>query len=348
MTTPAFTLSRTNWREYAFAVDSIRRQRANLAFSNSPGLAMFASESLTDEPNDYAMKGVGRAVETGGPAILRFVTLGEHAGAASISGPFGQHNVDPDENDRPSEVNWKFYTHGLAVSEHDLRVNRGDAAVADFLDRQTSNVMMSTGNFLATDLYSTVVGANAINSLPALLNFNDSVQGLSGVTFPFWNVRGLSVVGTAAASIDITSGSFAAVGLADMRRLVNNAEEGMIRPNVILTEYATVERYEASLQPQERFTGAVRVADGSFPSLAFRTIPVIPDRKCTAGNMFALRVGDKTHGVEMTFLAGATFTFNEWKPSPTQNAMVRPLEATCNLSIGNRQFGSNRMTSITD
>jgi hypothetical protein len=348
MTVAGLTLSRTNWREYAYATDAIRRERANLAFSNSPALAMFASETLTDDPNDYGMRGMGRVVQTGAPAILRFVTLGEHAGAAAVSGPFGQHNVDPDENDRPSEVNWKFYNHGLAVSEHDLRVNRGDTAIANFLDRQTSNVLMALGNFLATDIYATAVGANNINSLPALLNFNDSVQGISGQTFLPWNIRGLSVLGTAPASISMTAGSFAASGLTNMRRLVNNAEEGMIRPNVILTEYATIERYEASLQPQERFQGAVKVADGSFPSLAFRTIPVIPDRKCTSGNVFALRVGDRTHGIEMDFLAGATFTFNDWKPSQTQNAMVRPLEATCNLSIGNRQFGSNRMTGVTD
>lgn len=347
MAVPGLTLSRSNWREYAYATDAIRRERANLAFNNSPALAMFASEGLTDDPTSQ-MKGMGRVVQTGGPAILRFVTLGEHAGAAAISGPFGEHNVAPDENDRPSVVNWKFYTHGLAVAEHDLEVNRGDTQIANFLDRQTSNVMMALGNLVADDLYATSVGANNINSLPVLLNFNDAVQGINGQAFLDWNVRGLSVVDTAPASIDITSGSFTAVGLADMRRLVNNAEEGMIKPNVILTEYATIERYEATLQPQERFMGAVRVADGSFPSLAFRMIPVIPDRKCTVGNMFALRVGDRTHGVELDFLAGSTFSFGEWKPSQTQNAMVRPLKATLNLSIGNRKFGSNRMTSITD
>lgn len=341
------TLSRTNWREYAYATDAIRRERANLAFSNSPALAIFASETLTDDPT-RDMLGMGAVTQEGAPAILRFVVLGEYQGATMVSGPFGEHNVAPDDNERPSEVNWKFGTHGLAVSEHDLEVNRGDVATANFLDRQTSQVMMALGNQIADQIYATTVGSNDINSLPVLLSANNSVQGLSGATFVEWNTRGLSVVGTAPSAISFTSGSFVAQGLADMRRLINNAEEGMIRPNVLLTEYATKERYEANLQPQERFNGAVRVADGSFESLAFRNIPLVADRKCTSGSMFAVRVGDRTHGIEMDFLAGARFTFGEWKPSSNQNAMVRPLKATLNLSIGNRKFGSNRMSGITD
>jgi len=347
MSVAGLTLSRTNWREYAYATDAIRRERANLAFSNSPALAIFASETLTDDPT-RDMLGDGAVTQEGGPAILRYVVLGEHQGAAAVSGPFGEHNVAPDDNERPSEVNWKFYTHGLAVSEHDLEVNRGEPQIASFLDRQTSQVLMSLGNLVADDIYASAVGANAINSLPVLLSANNSAQGLSGATFLEWNTRGLSAVGTAPASISFTSGSFVAQGLADMRRLVNNAEEGMVKPNVILTEYATKERYEANLQPQERFNGAVRVADGSFESLAFRNIPILADRKCTSGSMFALRVGDRTNGVEMDFLAGARFSFGEWKPSSNQNAMVRPLKATCNLSIGNRKFGSNRMSGIID
>ena len=348
MSVAGTTLSRTNWREYAYATDAIRRERANAAFSHSPTLAIFASETLVDETGNVPMSGSGRVVQTGAPAILRFVVLGKHAGAQATSGPWGTHNLNPDDNERPSEVNWKFYNHGLAVSEHDLEVNRGDTQTANFLERQTNQVMTALADLIADDIFATTVGANNINSLPVLLGANDAVQGLNGSTFSDWNTRGLSAVGTAAASISFASGSFAAQGLSDMRRLVNNAEEGSVRPNVIVTEYDTVERYEAALQPQERFAGAVRVADGSFPALAFRTIPVIPDRKCTSGNMFALRVGDRTHGVEMDFLAGADFRFSEWKPSGNQTAMVRPLRATCNLSIGNRKFGSNKMTGITD
>ncbi len=348
MTVSGFTLSRTNWREYAYATDAIRRQRANLAFSHSPALAIFASETLVEEAGRTPMSGMGRNVQEGGPAILRFVTLGKHAGAQRVSGGFGTHTLSPDDNERPAEINWKFYNHALVVSEHDLEVNRGDTQIAGFLDRQTTQVMTALADLVADDIYSATVAANAINSLPTLLAANDSTQGLSGATFTDWNTRGLTAVGTAPGSISFASGSFAAQGLSDMRRLVNNAEEGGIRSNVILTEYDTVERYEASLQPQERFQGAVNTADGSFPSLAFRTIPVVPDRKCTSGNMFALLVGNDTHGVQMEFLGGAAFQFSEWKPAQNQTAMVRPLRVTCNLSIGNRKFGSNKMNSITD
>ena len=347
MSVSSFTLSRSNWREFSATMDVIRPEKAQLAFSHSPALAIFASETLGDF-GGVNMRGVGRNVQTGGHAILRRVTLGKHAGAARVSGPYGEHNTAPDHNTRPSEANWKFYNHGLAVAEHELRINRGDTAIASFLDEQTEEVMLALADLLADDLYASTVSSNAINSLPALIAANDSVMGLSGATYDKWNARGVSSVGTAAGSISFASGSFAAQGLSDMRRAFNNASEGMIQPNVILTEFDTVERYEASLQPQERFAGAVSVADGSFRSLAFRTVPVMPDRKCTSGNMFFLRVGDRRNGVQMDFLEGASFDFNDWKPSTNQNAMVRPLEATCQLSIGNRQFGSNKLTGITD
>ena len=349
MATGSYTLERTNWREYAYATDAVRRQRANLAFNHSPLLAMVASETLVDEPGSTPMAGMGRNVQTGGPAILRYVTLGKHAGAARVSGGFGEHTLAPDDNERPSEINWKFYNHALVVSEHDLEVNAGDTQIANFLDRQTTQVMTAMADIIADDLYAETTPPNGLTGLPVLLNANDTAQSLDGQTFLDWNTRGLATVGTAPSVAGrFTSGSFAAQGLSDMRRLVNNSEEGGVACNVILTEYDTVERYEATLQPQERFTGAVRVADGSFASMAFRGRPVLPDRKCTSGHMFALLLGNDTHGIIMELLNGAAFRFSDWKPSQSQTAMVRPLRATCNLTIGNRKFGSNKMNSITD
>lgn len=348
MTTPGFTLQTTNWRHFAFAMDKVAPERANAAFVHSPLLAAMASETLVENTGQVPLSGMGRVVHQGGPRILRFVTLGKHAGAARVSGGFGHHNLAPDDNDRPSEENWTFYNHALVVSEHDLEVTRGETEIASLVDRQMTNVMRSTADLIADDLYALTVAPNALTSVPALINANDTAQGLSGATFDKWNARGLSTVGTVPGSVSFTAGSFVASGMSNMRRLVNNAEEGGVRPNALFTEYVTHERYESSLQPQERFAGAVRVADGSFPALAFRTIPVIPDRKCTAGHMFALSLGDRENGVQMDFLEGAAFQFSDWKPGQSQTVMIRPLRATCNVSIGNRQFGNNKMNGITD
>lgn len=347
MSVAAFTLSRSNWREFSATMDVIRPEKIQMAFSHSPTLAIFAGEALGEFGN-MPMRGMGRNVQTGGHAILRRVVLGKHAGASRVSGPYGTHTLAPDHNTRPSEATWKFYNHAVVIANHERRINQGTAAVASFLDEQVEEVSLALADIVADDIFALTVAPNAINSIPALISADDSVMGLSGSTYDKWNSRGVSTVGTAPASISFASGSFAAQGLSDMRRAYNNASEGMIQPNVIVTEHDTHERYEATLQPQERFAGAVAVADGSFRALAFRGVPVLPDRKCTSGHMFFLRVGDRRNGLQMDFLSGAAFDFDEWKPSGNQSVMVRPMEATCQMSIGNRHFGSNKLTSITD
>ncbi len=344
VTTTNYT--RTNLREFAYTRDNFRKKYINVVFDHSPTLAMLASQML-GEFGGVKLRGVGHKVVSGGHAIAIPVVLGTHAGASRSSGPFGTHNVAPDDNTMIGTANWAFYNHGLAISEHDRRINRGDAARASFVESQTRHVMLALADLLGDDIYSTSAPATAITSLPSLLSADDTVQGLSGSTYPRYNSRGLSAIDTAAGSISFASGSFAAQGLADMRTGWNNASEGMIQPNVITTDYATHERYEGALTPQERFSGAVKVADGSFGALAFKSTPVIADRKATAGSMFFLRLGDE-EGIQMTFLQGADFDFGPFKPSSNQTVDVSPLEATVQLTIGNRQFGSNRMDTITD
>lgn len=340
------TFNRTNFREFAFTRDFIRNKVIDHVFSHSPALAIFANQTLMDSPGATPGKGSGHATQSGGHSIIIRVTLGEHAGAARSAGPFGTHNINPDDNTRFAEANWKFYTHGLAVSEHDLRINKGESAISNFLNWQTTSVMRAAANLVADDIYSLTSPATAITSLPTLISANDSVQGLAGATYDNYNARGLSAVGTAVASISFASGSFASQGLADMRTLYNNASEGMYTPTTILTDYPTHERYEGVLQPQERFQGAVGTADGSFRALAFRTVPVLADRKCNSGYMYAVRPGED--GIQLVVLEGADFAFGEFKPAANQNVMVSPLELTCQLTICNRKYGNNKMTLITD
>jgi hypothetical protein len=345
MSVAAQTWSRTNLRQFAFTIDNIKRREIEHTFSHSPALAMFANETLGDF-GGTRLAGRGHKVEGGGHAIVKRVTLGEHAGAARMASDYSSHNVLPDSNTRFAEGTWKFYSHGLAMSGHEARINRGDAAIASFLDSQTKSVMRALANLLADDIYAATSAANAITSIDDLISANDSVHGLSGATFLKYNSRGLDPVGTAPASISFASGSFAAQGLSDMRTSWNNASEGLIQPDVGLTTYAVHEFYEGSLQPQERFAGAVAVADGSFRALAFKGTPVIPDRKCTSGTLFWVSLGGD-EGVSLHTLAGADFDFGEWKSSSNQDVMVRPLYLTGTMMIGNRAFGSNKITSIT-
>ena len=349
MSVAAQTFSRTNLREFAFTMDNFRNREIDHVFSHSPALAIFASQTLGDF-GGVKMAGRGHRTESGGHSVVIRVTLGEHAGASRMSGPFGTHNVAPDDNTRLAEANWKFYSHGVAVSEHDLQINSGDFARASFIESQTRNTMRALANLVADDIYSLSSPSTAVTGLDALIDSaanQTALQGLNRTTYTKYNARGISTIGTAPASISFASGSFALQGLADFRTAFDNASEGMIQPNIVLTEYETLRRYEAALQPQERFAGAVPVADGSFKAFAFRGVPVVPDRKCSSGYAYFLRVGDED-GVLLNALSGADFEFGEWKPASNQPVMVRPLYLTAQLTIGNAAYGSNKLTGITD
>jgi hypothetical protein len=336
----------TNLREFAFTTNVILRDNIDHVFSHSPALAIFADKTLGDF-GGVKLRGAGHATQVGGIDVSHRVRLGAHSGAKRGASGFDTHNVAPDDNTRLARANWRWYTHGLAISEHDLRVNRGDAAMASFLEDQTMSVMLALADIIADDIHATATAANGITPINVLIGNDDTVQLLDGGTYANYNSRGVSARGTSAGSISFASGSFAAQGLADMRTCYNNASEGMIQPECILTDYPTHERYEGALQPQERFAGAVSVADGSFAALAFKGKAVLADAKCTSGYLYMVRVSDGNN-IKFRALEGADFSFGDWKASSNQNVRVRPLEVTCALTIGNRRYGNNKLTGITD
>lgn len=339
------TFSRTNFREFAFTTDAVAKRVIDHVYSNSPTLAILSGRALGSQFGAQQLNGIGHQDQSGGHAIILRPRLGQHAGAKRGAGPFDTHNVAPDDNVRFAEANWTFYTHGLSVSEHDLEINNDEERISSFLEDQTESTMLALADLIADDFHASSAAANGLTPLNTLIGAADTVQGLSGATYTNYNSRGISARGTAPGSVSFASGSFAAQGLADMRTSFNNASEGMQKPNVSITTYDVHQFYEGSLQPQERFAGAVQTADGSFQSLAFRTVPVIADPKCASGALYHLHVGGNA-GINFKTLSGANFTFGEWKPSSNQNAMVRPLKVTGQLCIGDRRL-SNKLTGIT-
>lgn len=347
MAVTAQTISFTDLRRYAFTRNVVRDGTIDAVYSHTPIGAVFLSEDLGNF-GATQLAGRGKRPQVGGFNVHQRVRLGKHAGSKRMAGPNDTHSVAQDDNVRLSEQNWTHYSGALVVSKYDRGVNRGDAAMASFIEDQTVSVMRSLVDLLVQDLLATASPANAITSIDSLVGADSQVQGLAGGTYAQWNSRGTSARGTAAASVSFTASptSFAAGGISNMRTCYNNASEGSIQPNVIFTDYATHESYEGALQPQERFQGAVRVADGSFGALAFRTTPVIADPNVTAGYMYMLLV-DTMEGVHVTVLDGFDFAFDDFKPASNQETAVSELMFKAQCGIGNRQYGSNKVLGFT-
>lgn len=348
MSVPSQTYSISDFRAYSDTMDAFAPGVVDAVYSHSPTLGILLGRDR-GEFGGVQLRGRGAVNQEGGVSVLIHVNLGAHAGAKRGASAWDTHNVNPDDNTRRAQANWKFYTHGLAISKHDLRQNRGTPKMGSFLERQTRLVTLAKAEIMAEDIHSTSSPANAMTSLDTLIGAGSgTVQLLSGTTYDNWNSRGISARGTAAGSVSFASGSFAAQGLANMRTSFHNASEGMQQPDVIITEYATHERYEGSLQPLERFQGSVSVADGSFQALAFKGKPVLADPDCASGFMYMISL-DPEDGVRFITLSGANFEWDTegFKRSSNQNVMVRAIETTGQLAIGNRRR-SNKLTGITD
>ncbi len=345
MSVASQTLTQTDLRVYAMTRDHVFEETIDHVFSHDPVTAIFLDQILGDF-GGVQMRGAGNANQTGGASVQVRVRLGKHGGDKRMAGPWDTHSVTPDDNNRLAQGNWTHYSGALVLSDTDKAIHQGEENLANFVADQTESVTLGLADTLGDDLQSTASAANAITSIDSLIGANDSVQGLSGSTYANYNSRGLSARGTAAASVSFGSGSFAAQGIANMRTGFNNCSEGMIQPSIIITDYATHERYEGALQPQERFAGAVGIADASFGALAFRTKPVVASPKTASGRMYYLRPG--RDGIQIVTLSGISFKFAPFKSSSNQETHVSELQWKGQLIIKNRQYGNNKLTGITD
>lgn len=345
MSVTSQTLTQTDLRVYAATRDKVLDGTVDTVFSHDPMSAIFLNKSLGNF-GGVRLSGSGNMNQNGGASVQVRVRLGKHSGDKRMAGGWDTHSVSPDDNNRLSQANWTHYSHALVVSDTDKAIHQGEENMINFVADQTENVMLSLADTIASDLQTTSSAANAITSLDSLISAGDTGQGLSGATYDNWNSRGITARGTAAASVDFTSGSFAAQGIADMRTAFNNASEGMIMPQFIVTEYASHERYEGVLQPLERFQGAVTTADGSFQALSFRTVPVMASPNTPSGYMWFLRTGKG--GVNIVTLSGKSFQFQPFKTASNQEVHVSELQWKGQLVIGNRRYGCNKLDGITD
>jgi hypothetical protein len=340
------TITESDLRTYAFTRNTVFDKNVDHVFTHSPIAAMLLDKTLGDF-GGVKLRGAGHRSQTGGAAINVRVRLGKHTGSKFMAGPWDSHSVDPDDNTRLAEVNWIHASGALVLSDTDKAINASTEAMASFVGDQTESVMLSLVDSITAAIMATTTEANGVTPIPVAIHANDaSFQGLTPTDYTYYNARGLSDRGTAIASVSFTSGSFAAQGISNMRTLFNNASEGSVQPNVGITTYATHERYEGALQPMERFQGAVRVADGSFGALAFRTVPVLAEPNCASGHFYFLNVGQR--GIEVITLNPHDFRFAPFKPGANQETHVSELQWKGNLVLHNRQYGCNKMHTISD
>lgn len=276
-----------------------------------------------------------------GESIRVNVKLGKNESVGWLSSGYSTISTDVSDTARGTRANWKLASGSVVISGSEMRKNSGTAAVTSLLNHKQQDTTSSLVDMVSEALLTSSSVANSVTSLGTIISANDSIQGLSGSTFENWNSRGVSPKGTAAASISFASGSFAAQGVADMRTAFMNAEEGSIKPNVIITTDLAYRYYEGSLTPQVRFED-LRVGDLSFSALRFKGAPIFHDPFCPTGLMFFLN----TEYLYLAHLPGAMFDISPMERGTNQDAFVAPVLFEGQLVCSARKF-QNKITGIT-
>lgn len=276
-----------------------------------------------------------------GESIRANVKLGKNESFQWLPSGYSETNIDMSDTARGSRANFKLGIGTVVISGSEKRKNSGAAQITSLLNHKETDTVSSMVDGVADAILSAVGVANAVTPLGSIISANDSLQGLSGGTFANWNSRGVSAKGTAAASISFASGSFATQGVADMRTAYMNAEEGSIRPKVIVTTDAIYRYYEGSLTPGVRFDD-VGMGDIGFRALQFKSTPLFHDPRIATGVMYFLN----TDFLFMAHLPGAMFDLTPAERGTNQDAFVANVLFEANLVCEARKY-QNKLTGIT-
>jgi hypothetical protein len=225
-----------------------------------------------------AMRGTSvKRVVDGGESIVEHLLYGTNSTVKSYSGA-EQLDTTLQEGHTIARYNWKQYAVSIGITGLEKRSNQGEAAMINLLTAKTMQAEMSLRDTMSQDAYSDGTGNNSktLTGLSALVSTSATVGALDPSTFTWWQ-----------ASVNSSGGSFAAGGINAMRTKFNDLSFGNDKPDFIITDQTTFERYEKALQPQERFINT-KTADAGFMNLTFKGVPIVFDRDCTSGYMYFL------------------------------------------------------------
>lgn len=167
----------------------------------------------------------------------------------------------------------------IVLANIDLAKNGGEGKIADLMDAEMEEARESLTDKLCSQLFSdgTGNGGKDITGLEAAISDGSVVATYGGIT--------LATYTWFKANYTASVGSLM---LSDMATMFDSCTSGSDTPSIIVTTKTVVSAYEALLQAQVRFqmvNGKVS-ADGGIKDLSFRTVPMIADEYCPAGNMY--------------------------------------------------------------
>lgn len=169
----------------------------------------------------------------------------------------------------------------IVLANIDLAKNGGDGKVADLMDTEMEEAKESLTDKFCTQIYGdgTGNGGKDITGLEAAVSDGSVVAKYGDInlaTYTWFKANYTASVGS--------------LMLSDLATMFDSCESGSDTPSIILTTKTIKSAYEALLQSQVRFQmvdGKIS-ADGGITNLSFRTVPIIADEYCPAGNLYMI------------------------------------------------------------
>lgn len=212
----------------------------------------------------------------GGESIVQPLMYERNSTAKSYSA-YGIIDTTPQEGITAARYNWKQTAASISISGREERQNSGSSRIIELLQAKTMQAEMSIKE--ALDIQFWGLGTDSTTDtlgLQTIVSNTGTVGGISRSTNTWWQ-----------AQVTASAGSFAGGGLDAMRSMFNLASRGNDKIDLIIGDRTDFERYEKTLQPQERFQDS-KMADGGFQSLMFKGAPFTFDLYAPAGNIYFL------------------------------------------------------------
>jgi hypothetical protein len=175
-----------------------------------------------------------------------------------------------------SEWNWKQFAATISINGLEEAQNSSVEQVIDLLEAKIMQTEETILEKLDEDFFQDGTGNSGkdFNGLAKLITAHPNDVTIGGIN-PTTNAYWASYRRAAAGPLTI----------AGMTTDFNTVTVGNDKPNVILTTQALFEKYEALLQPAQRFTDS-STADAGFQNLTFKGVPITYDTYCQSGTMY--------------------------------------------------------------
>ncbi len=266
-----------------------------------------------------------------GPYIAQDIEYAENSTLGWYQG-YQTLDISPSVVFTKATFPWKQASGAVTISGFEEATNSGREAVHNLLTSRMKNLKTSATNFLGRAIYSngTDAGGQSVGGLQLLvpdINTN-TVGGISGATYPWWQNKVYSFSGQATPITNPTGAQLVTA----MNLLSLSLIRGTDHPDAIVTDANYYNLYLSTLQANQRFTNDGDKAGAGFENVLYKMQPVVYDDVCPASHMYMLN---------FDYLYMEVMKGRDWKPlgerAPVnQDALVLPLVWMGNLTCSNR------------